>query len=298
LQVWINLRGHLIDVDDGNCALWISKETRMRAIDSVRIIFAAPAFIRLAALTMFIAISACIAGGAIWMLWWVLPPGLWRSGSVPIWYHFSAALGVATILLVVLNGLSAEAPVRLILCSDHIWLGSYWLGKRRAYSMVQSIKLITPKTKSASRNLLQVELNLTRNRNTRISLHAEEAKQCFHALRDLCESVIAVGLQGELYEPRKKAAAGQARKCLSETHRRKALWSLLAGAILGMIGVGCLIAVFILPQGASLMPGVKAGAIGLCLGAAGAIRHNILARRFLAERFSAESTPNLCQDSV
>lgn len=142
------------------------------------------------------------------------------------------------IIIVLAYCILRRHKTRLVLTSEAASIGNILVHRTIHYDDVRVIELHDPNTRKS--RTMQLRVQPVRGRGAAIDLPTADAHESFHALRELCPNVPAIGPGSTIYSTADPAFAATGRAILVAEFHRKAKRSLVAAVGCAIVGTGAL----------------------------------------------------------
>lgn len=159
-----------------------------------------------------------------------------QKGSAA-WVLAPLGLVVLAIPFLVVYLANRGEPTRLSMFDDRLEIGGRLFRRRFTYDELHMVKLETPDNKIGKSVKLLIEPKP--GKSIGMWLKADEAQECFDALRSMSPHIPAIGLGQSLHAPVDPRFADRGRQILAQEFRRRAQRALMGG--IASCVVGCLI---------------------------------------------------------
>jgi hypothetical protein len=180
---------------------------------------------------MLVEIISC--GIASLIIWLGIIPQTWHSTTAPVWAHLAGGAGLMFITVVLVAWGRRELLSQITMSADGFALRGWINGGKFSYDDVRLITLSMNPKDGLPR--LRLAVDFTRKSRRMIWLPSTDAKECFEAMRGLCEHAPAIGLSDQIQLPRNPSFRTDGLLTLSRVFRRRASVCLFGSiACLGM----------------------------------------------------------------
>lgn len=181
-------------------------------------------FIKIFFTTILLLMVLAVAWYGMCLLFWTQPPP-------------SAFTGLPVVMLVflffIIWALDRHEPFRIIFSEFDLWIGGRFSGRRTTYENVRIVRQEVPDNSIG--RLRSIVIDRHRGRALKIWLSANDAQQCFDALRQMCDHAPAID-QDDIHAPANPEHAAAAVEVLNADLRAKMRAALIGGTAAFVLG--------------------------------------------------------------
>ncbi len=164
------------------------------------------------------------------------------SPSQQGWLYYAPYGVLGAGLILITYALLRSHKTRLILSEESVSIGNAILHRRVLYDDVGVVELEEPERRGG--RTLRLHVRSIRGRRCSMELPAADAEECFHALRNLCPNVPAIGIGSAVFATADPTYASAGQATLVAEFRRKARGALWAALGCGIACVGGIVGLF------------------------------------------------------
>jgi hypothetical protein len=157
-------------------------------------------------------------------------PRTWRYCVAPVAFFVGAALSACL--------MCRSHKTRLLLSAEVVSIGNSLLNRRIRYDDVRVIEMEEPERRRSRTRRLRIQP--VHGRSAFMDLPAADAEECFHALRELCPTIPAIGPGATIYSTADPAFTAAGRATLAAEYQRKSNRAFVGAIICAVLGIGAI----------------------------------------------------------